>query len=85
MSTSLKKSKRELYADVEKIKEALADTSIDIKNLIGETYSQSLDNMKEKSADAKEGVSSFVSNNPFKSIGTSMLTGLLVGFLLRGK
>ena len=85
MTTSLKRkhAKNDLYADVEKIKEALWDTTFDVKNLIGNSYQNSMENMKEKSVMVKDGVSNFIIDKPFKSIGIAVLTGFVLGFWLK--
>ncbi len=85
MTTSIKRNKHALQADVEKIKDHFSEASEDIKNLMQAVYHQSLENVKDKSITYKDNVSGYVSEHPFRTIGISTACGLLVGLLLRRK
>lgn len=75
----------DLYDDLEKIKDALADASDDVRLKAKELFLQSIENAKERSAEIKEDVSDYVGDKPFKSLGFALISGLLIGFLLRRK
>jgi len=88
MATALRKHKHkntDLYDDVEKIKAALSDTTFGVKNLLGDAYYQSLENVREKSEAVRGGMTDYISTNPFKSVGIAAIGGILVGFLLKKK
>lgn len=73
----------DIYGDLAKIKDALSDVTYDMKGRAGEMLSQSLDDVKERSAAIQGNVSEYVADRPFKSIGLALLTGLLLGFFIR--
>ncbi len=86
MATAIKKHKHkntDLYDDVEKIKAALSDTSFGVKNLLGDAYYQSMENVREKSALVRGNMTDYISTNPFKSVGIAAVGGLIAGFLLK--
>lgn len=86
MATAIRKKHHkntDLYDDVEKIKEALSDTTFGVKNLLGDAYYQSLENVREKSALVHGNMTDYIASNPFKSVGIAAASGLLVGFLLK--
>ena len=89
MATALKKHKHnknaDLYDDVEKIKAALSDTTFGVRNLLGDAYYQSMENVREKSAVVRGNMTDYISENPFKSVGIAAVSGLLVGILLKKK
>lgn len=72
----------DIYDDLAKIKDAFADATFGMKNRAGEVLSQSLDEVKEKSAAVQENVSSYVSDKPLKSIGVALLAGVFIGYLI---
>lgn len=73
----------DLYGDVEKIKAALLEASQDLKGKASEILSDSVDDMKEKSAAVKDGVANYTAEKPFKSLGIALLVGVAIGYLLR--
>jgi len=77
-------NEHDISADLEKIKSALFDTAKDMHGKAKEMWSDSIENVKEKSTDAKETVSDYILNKPIKSVGIALLSGLVMGFLLRG-
>lgn len=72
-----------IYDDIDKIKQAFADTAIDIKDKTGELFSNSLDNIKDTSSKLQNNVADYTAEKPFKSLGAVFLVGLGIGFLLR--
>lgn len=77
------RSEYDLYGDLEKIKDALAACSSDVKGKAGEMISQTIEDFKEKSSAAQENFSTYVTERPFKSIGLTFLTGMIIGYFLR--
>ena len=72
----------DIYDDLAKIKDAVAGATFGMKNRAGEVLSQSLDDVKEKSAAMQENVSSYVSEKPLKSIGVALLAGIFLGYFI---
>lgn len=79
----------DLYEDLAKIKDAFSDTATHAKDKATEMISESIvnakDKWKERSADLQEKFTNNVSENPYRTVGYSLLFGLLVGYLLRGR
>jgi ElaB/YqjD/DUF883 family membrane-anchored ribosome-binding protein len=73
----------DLHGDIAKIKAALAEATMDAGGRAREVISQSLEDMRERSAAVQENVSTYVTEKPFKTIGASLLAGWLLGFLMR--
>lgn len=78
-------SEFDLYDDLEKIKKALIDATSDVKGKAGEVLTQSLEDVKERSAAAQENFSNIVADKPFKSLGIAMLAGVIIGYILNRK
>jgi ElaB/YqjD/DUF883 family membrane-anchored ribosome-binding protein len=83
-------SKADLYADLQKVKEkacetrdAITQTAYDAKERAHEIFDQSVADLKEKSSDMQENVIAYVQKNPVKTIGFSMLAGILLSQILR--
>jgi len=76
------KSEYDLYGDIEKIKAAIAEASYDAKGRAKEVFTQSLDEMKGKSAAVQENIETYVSDKPFKTIGFALLAGWFLGYLM---
>jgi ElaB/YqjD/DUF883 family membrane-anchored ribosome-binding protein len=73
----------DLYDDIAKIRSAFADASYDLKGKAGEILSQSVDTVKEQSAQMKDNVVDYTAENPFKSLGIALATGIALGYFLR--
>lgn len=73
----------QLSKDVEKIKAALSQTALDVKDKAGEFVSKSIESAKEKSEDLEKSLASYVVKNPIKAVGYSMLAGMFCAWLLR--
>lgn len=73
----------DLYDDIAKIKAALADATYDVKGMASEMLHQSIENAKSRSTAAQDNLSNYIAERPFKTIGIAMLSGLLIGYLLR--
>lgn len=80
--TMTKNRQANLYKDVEKIKAAIAATMHDTRGLAGQALTDSLLNIREKSAAVKDNVSDYTARKPLKSLGISLLCGLIIGYLL---
>jgi len=73
----------DLYSDVGKIKEALMETTQDIKGKAGEMFNDSVKDIKGHAISAKDKVENYTAEKPFKSLGIALLAGMAIGFLLR--
>ena len=82
---SSKKHSADLSDDLAKIRDAFAETAIDVKNKASNAFSQSVEDMKDKSTDLKDNVEAFVAEKPFKSLFLAMLSGAFLGALMRTK
>ena len=84
--TLVKKRARELSHDlsndIEKIKEALAGASQEIRDRASELLNQTIENAREKSNAIEETINEYVNNNTYKSLGFALLTGALLGFFV---
>lgn len=72
----------DIYGDIARIKEALADVTHDVKGKANSMLLQSIDDVKEKANNVQENVGDYVTEKPFKSIGIAMLAGVVIGYLL---
>jgi len=77
------KQTHDLSDDLEKIKAALVDASEDIKFRAGEILSDSAENVKNKSVEIQDTASIYIAEKPFRSVGIALLSGMVIGFLLR--
>jgi len=69
----------DLSGDIAKIRDAFSDTAKDVRGKASEVFSQSMENMKDRSADIKENMETYVAEKPFKSLLLAMLSGVLIG------
>ncbi len=72
----------DLYGDLAKIKAAFADTAHDARGKAAQLLSQSVENVKERSAALQENVGDYVAKKPLKSLGIAVAAGMLIGYLL---
>lgn len=75
----------DIYGDLVAIKDALADATYDVKGKASQILADSYINLRDKSADMQEGVSTLVAKKPFKSMGAMFVAGIALGYLLRRK
>jgi len=73
----------DLYGDLERIKEAIFDTSSDVKGKAGEMISNTAEDFKDKTLYARDNVANYTAERPFKSLGIALLAGLVVGYFIR--
>lgn len=73
----------DIYGDLSKIKEALANTAVHVKDRASGRIQDSFENVKDKSVNLKDTVEDYVNDQPIKSLGIAMLSGLFLGYLLR--
>ena len=73
----------DLSADLEKIKHAFSDAASDVRGKTNEMLTQSVEDLKAKSAQMTDGLSEYVAEKPFKSLGVALLAGFVIGFLIR--
>ena len=73
----------DLYDDVEKIKDALRAATQDFKGKAREMLAQKLEDATAKTTETRKKVSRYVEEKPFKSLGLALLTGVIIGYILR--
>lgn len=78
-----RQSAYDLQEDLNNIKAALAEATYDVRGRAGEIFSDSVNNMRDRSVDFKENVEDYVSHKPYKALGIAMAAGLVLGFLMR--
>lgn len=78
-----KSSEYDLYEDVEKIKEALREATLDVKGKASEILSDSVDEMIDQTTNVKDHVVNYTAEQPFKSLGIALLAGIAIGYLIR--
>ncbi|OGT35352.1 MAG: hypothetical protein A3F11_01775 [Gammaproteobacteria bacterium RIFCSPHIGHO2_12_FULL_37_14] len=74
-----------IYSDLDKIKNAFADTASDLKGKTGEILAQSFDGIKRTSNKLQQNVSEYTAEKPFKTLGIIFLVGVGIGYFLRRK
>lgn len=72
-----------LYNDLDKIKDAIAGATYHAKDRAGQMLTDSYENIKSKSYDLQDNAALYVADKPFKSLGIALLSGIVIGFLLR--
>ena len=73
----------DLHADLERIKKALSDASYDVQGRASEMFNESKQHVKQTSSDLQDGVAGYIAEQPFKSMGLAILSGIVIGLLLR--
>lgn len=73
----------DLSGDLKRIKNLLAETTYDAKGKASDLLFQSIADVKNKSTEVQDNVSTYVVTKPIKSIGIAVLAGMLIGFLIR--
>lgn len=71
-----------LHNDYENIKSILVGTTQDLKGRAGEILSHSVENVKDKSTDVKDGIETYVTKKPFQSIGIAVVAGIALGYFM---
>lgn len=69
----------DLSGDLAKIRDAFSDTAKDVRGKASEVFSQSMENVKDRSTDIKENMETYVAEKPFKSLLLAMLSGAIIG------
>jgi len=72
-----------LNDDLAKIKAILSETVYDARGRAGEVLSDSLDSAKERTLAWRDNVENFAHERPFKSIGITLVLGMILGYLIR--
>lgn len=75
----------DLSSDLEKIKDVLAKTAKDVKGKTTEVFTQSVEDVKDKSCDIKDNMETYLSERPFKTLILGMLSGAFLGAFMRRK
>lgn len=73
----------DLHSDLERIKKALSDASYDVQGRANEMFNESKQHIKQTSSDLQDGIAGYIAEQPFKSMGLAILSGIVIGFLLR--
>ncbi len=76
-------SEYDIYGDLTRIKDALADATSGIKGRASEVLSESYDDVKERSVALQENVRTMVTEKPIKSVGIALLAGICLGYFFR--
>lgn len=84
MYKTAKRSKNhyDLQSDLNRIKNAFADTASHVRGRAGDLVSSSLNNIKDKTIEVQENVADYTSEKPFTSLGFALLAGLALGFIM---
>lgn len=72
----------DIYGDLAKIKDAIADATLGMKGRAGEALANSLNDVRERSALFQGNVETLVTDKPFKSVGIALLAGVCLGYFL---
>lgn len=83
MKTAFRHKSNHLHGDLEKIKEAIFNATRDARHKASDMMSESLENAKLKSSVLQNNVREYVNEKPLKSLGIAVLTGIVLGYLLR--
>lgn len=77
----------DLSGDIEKIKDAFAKTAHDVKSKTSEVFTQSVEEVKDRSSDIKDNMETYLSERPFKTLILGILSGAFLGgaFMRRKK
>lgn len=73
----------DLNEDLEKIRAALSDTSYDLKGKANDLFDRSKESIKKTSAELENNIGNYIAEKPFKSLGIALLSGIVLGLLLR--
>jgi ElaB/YqjD/DUF883 family membrane-anchored ribosome-binding protein len=74
----VKQSGHDLYQDLIKIKDALADTTEGLKGKAGNLVSELLENFQGRGSDLQDEIVEYVTDKPLKSLGFAVLLGIVV-------
>lgn len=76
-------AKFDIQSDLDRLKSAIFDTTYDVRGKAGQMLTDSYEDLKSRSTDIQENVADYVAEKPFKSLGVALLSGVVIGFLLR--
>lgn len=77
-SRKTKKTEKDLYHDLVKIKNALANTADGVKSRAGDMVTDILDNLQAKKDGIEEDVSDYITHKPLQTIGFAVLLGIFI-------
>lgn len=72
-------------SDIEKIKNLFAETLAGVSEKTEEILSESLDDLKERTAPVKDTVGNYIAEKPVESLVIAVLTGIAIGLFLGKK
>lgn len=70
----------DLYGDIARLKEVLAETTQDLKGKASDMIFNSFDEAKEKSAAVQDQMTTYISKKPLKAVGMAVLAGFIFGY-----
>lgn len=70
----------DLYDDLQKIKDALSQTTVDVRGRANEMISQSFENAKDRAVNLQDNTANYISERPFKALGIALLVGIVAGY-----
>lgn len=77
----------DIYGDLARVKEALAETAMDVGGKTSDMVSESLGRVKKRSSKFQTEMSDFLSDKladkPFKTLALTLLSGMTIGFLMQ--
>lgn len=76
-------SSYDIVGDIERIKSAFSDAAHDVRGRTGEMLTESVDHLKDQSVKLRDDVTDYIAEKPLKSVGIALVTGMVIGFLLR--
>lgn len=88
MRAHIRKSARNgngLTSDWLKIKHTFSGAATDVKKNAGSLLSHSVDKIKTQSSKAQANILRYAMRKPFKALGIALLTGAVIGFLVKRK
>lgn len=72
-----------LASDWLKIKHTFSGAASDVKKNAGSLLNHSVDSLRNHTQKMQGGVSDYTASKPFKALGIALLTGALLGFLIK--
>lgn len=82
-ATKRRHARQTLQNDLAKLKDALSDATYGIRGKTGQILANSFDDLKERSANFQNKVSDYAADRPFRTLGIAVLTGLIIGYIIR--
>jgi ElaB/YqjD/DUF883 family membrane-anchored ribosome-binding protein len=75
----------DITGDLGKIRDAFTETAKDVGGKASQVFTQSMTDVKDRSADIRGNVEEYVAEKPFKALILAMLSGAFIGGALMRK